>query len=64
MSKSDKYTGNVELIDGLIPTNNEDFPLMDAHYVMVADGTRLDDKLEKLVDEVLSKLPYAEEVSV
>lgn len=64
MGKSDKYTGNVELIDGLIPAEGRDFPLMDAHYVMVEDGTRLDDKLDNLVEEVLRQLPYAEEVSV
>lgn len=64
MAKSDKYTGNVELFDGLIPKNNQDFPLMDAHYVMVEDGTRLDAKLEGLVDEIIKKLPYIEEVGV
>lgn len=64
MAVSDKYTGNVQMIDGLIPANGQDYPLVDAHYVMVEDGTRLDAKLSKLVEEVLSQLPYAEEVSV
>ena len=64
MAKSENYTGNVELIDGLIPAEGRDFPLMDAHYVMVEDGTRLDEKLSNFVKEVLSQLPYAEEVSV
>lgn len=45
MAKSEQYTGNVELVDGLIPANNLDFPLVDAHYVMTEDGTRLDEKL-------------------
>lgn len=48
MAKSEQYTGNIELIDGLTPANNNDFPLMDAHYVMTEDGTRLDDKLESM----------------
>lgn len=64
MAKSENYTGNVELIDGLIPANGEDFALMDAHYVMTEGGTRLDEKLNGIVEEVLNALPYAEEVSV
>ena len=63
MAKSSDYTGNVELIDGLIPANNQDFPLVDAHYVL-SDGVRLDKRLEGLADEIMKKLPYAEEVSV
>ena len=42
-----KYKFTVDLISGLRPKNNADFPLVKAHDVQVAeDGTRLDEVLE------------------
>ena len=45
MAKFANYTGNVELIDGLIPANNQDFPLVDSHFITVQYGERLDEAL-------------------
>lgn len=65
MAKLNSFKGSVNLISGLIPKNNGDFPLMQAHDIVVDEqGKRLDDKLEGIVEEVLKALPYAEEVSV
>lgn len=63
MAISNDYKGNLELFDGVIPINGQDFPLMDAHHIL-SDGIRLDVRLNNLVNEIMSKLPYAEEVSV
>lgn len=42
----ENYKGTIDLISGLRPKNGKDFPLMQAHDIMVAeDGTRLDEKL-------------------
>ena len=49
MSKLNNYIGSVDLISGLRPKNNRDFPLMEAHDIVVdEEGTRLDEKLEAL----------------
>lgn len=41
------YRGSIELISGLTPANNQDFPLMESHAIQVDDeGTRLDEVLE------------------
>ena len=37
------YTGSVELISGITPKNNGDFPLVDAKDVRIDDNTRLSD---------------------
>ena len=42
------YTGSIDLISGLRPKNNGNFPLIDAKAVYVDDDTRLDAALEKL----------------
>lgn len=44
-----KFKGTVELIGGLTPKNNGDFPLVEAKDIQVDDiGTRLDQKLQEL----------------
>lgn len=44
-----EFKGTVELIGGLTPKNNGDFPLMTAKDIQVDDdGTRLDTRLEEL----------------
>ena len=37
---------SIEMISGLTPKNNSDFPLLRAHDVEVEDGVRLDDRLQ------------------
>lgn len=37
-----EYTGSIELISGIKPKNNGDFPLVNAKDVLMPDGTRLD----------------------
>lgn len=46
------YTGSIDLISGLRPKNNGNFPLIDAKAVYVDDDTRLDAALEKLENEL------------
>lgn len=44
-----EYKGSVELIGGLTPKNNGDFPLVSSHHVQVDDtGKRLDEKLNEI----------------
>lgn len=44
-----EYKGTVELIGGLTPKNNGQFPLVDAKDVQVDDtGKRLDEKLKEI----------------
>lgn len=44
-----EYKGSVELIGGLTPKNNGDFPLVSARHVQVDDtGKRLDEKLNEI----------------
>lgn len=51
MAKLLNYTGSVELADGVKPKNNGDFPLMEAHDIMVDNnGKRLDVALEELAN--------------
>jgi hypothetical protein len=46
-----EYKGSVELIGGLTPKNNGDFPLVSARHVQVDDtGKRLDEKLTEIGD--------------
>lgn len=55
-----KCKGSVELISGSTPTNNQDFPLVDAHYVQIDDeGQQLDEKLDRLEDSVAGFTRYA-----
>lgn len=53
----------VEIQSTMKPKNNGEFHLIEACDVDV-NGTRLDKKLEGLVDEVIKKLPFVEEVGV
>lgn len=39
------FVYSIEMISGLTPKNNADFPLIRAHDVEVDDGVRLDDRL-------------------
>lgn len=49
MAKLSNYMGNVELVDGLIQKNNENFPLLEANAVLVGDNDkRLDTELEEI----------------
>lgn len=49
MARLSIFKGSVDLISGLRPKNNGDFPLMEAHDIVVDEsGTRLDEKLEKM----------------
>lgn len=46
MGKLTSYTGNVDIAWGFRPKNGGDFPLMEAHDIVVDEnGTRLDEKL-------------------
>lgn len=50
MAKCDSYKGSVEVVSGLVPKNGRDFPILDAHYILVGDGDqRLDDYLRELL---------------
>lgn len=49
MAKLPNYNGSIDLIAGLRAKNNGDFPLMEAHDILVDEnGKRLDEKLEEL----------------
>ena len=49
MAKLNNYTGSVELPSGLTARNKQDFPLMEAHSVVVDEnGTRLDGAIDIL----------------
>lgn len=44
-----EYKGSIELIGGLTPKNNGDFPLVSARHIQVDDtGKRLDEKLAEI----------------
>jgi hypothetical protein len=49
MSKLTNYNGSIELIAGVTQKNGLDFPLIEAHAVLVDEsGTRLDEKLQSI----------------
>ena len=48
------YTGTIDLISGLRPKNNGEFPLVNAEDVYVDDNTRLDTALDNLTDKFVS----------
>lgn len=59
MSKLKNFDGSVQIISGLIPKNNNDFPLMEAHSILVDEnGTRLDDVLGGLGDGAVCEHNY------
>jgi hypothetical protein len=52
-----EYKGTVELISGITPKNNGDFPLVNAKDVQMPDGSRLSDLESKVcfkTDETLT----------
>lgn len=52
MANLESYTGSIEIISGLKPKNNGDFPLVEAHDIQVReDGTRLDEVLDELKND-------------
>lgn len=53
MSKLPNYTGTIKLISGLTQANGQDFPILEAHSIVVdEDGTRLD----SIVSDVHNKM--------
>jgi hypothetical protein len=59
MSKLNNFKGNIELISGLTPKNDNDFALLEAHAIQVDEkGTRLDETLVS-VDNKLTSLEGA-----
>lgn len=46
MARLTNYTASVEIQSGMKPKNNQDFPLMEAHDIVVDEnGTRLDEAI-------------------
>lgn len=46
-----EYSGSIELISGITPKNNGDFPLVNAHDVQInSDGQRLDEILLEILE--------------
>ncbi len=53
MAQLSSYKGSIDLISGLRPKNNGDFPLMEAHDILVDDSnTRLDEKLSLIASNI------------
>ena len=49
----DNYKGSIELISGLTPKNNGNFPLLNTEQIQAkSDGTRLDKVLENLNSDI------------
>lgn len=65
MSKLPNYTGTIKLISGLTQANGQDFPILEAHSIVVdEDDTRLDtiveqvsNKMDKFGKLTVSKVP-------
>ena len=65
MSKLPNYTGTIKLISGLTQANGQDFPILEAHSIVVdEDGTRLDsivsdvhNKMDKFGTFTVSNIP-------
>ena len=61
------YTGSVDLISGLRPKNNGDFPLVHAKDVYIDDDTRLDAFITSLlatITDLTQRVEALEEGSV
>ena len=56
MGRLDSYNGSIELISGIKPKNSNDFPLVEAHDVLVGENNR---RLDNAVDD-LDNLVYVE----
>lgn len=53
MGKLDTYKGTIEVNAGLKPKNDNTFPLMEAHDIVVdEDDKRLDEKLEEITSDI------------
>ena len=49
MSKLDSYKGTIEVNSGFTPKNDNSFPLMEAHDIVIDDNdTRLDERLDSI----------------
>lgn len=48
-----EYNGSIELVSGITPKNNGDFPLVNAHDVQTnSNGQRLDEALLQLLEMI------------
>ena len=57
MADLENYKGTIDLIAGLRPKNNGNFPLMQAHDIVVDEnGTRLDEYLTENIGEIAELL--------
>lgn len=52
MSKLSNYTGTIKLISGLTQANGQDFPILEAHAIVVDDN---DTRLDTIVEAVQNK---------
>ncbi len=43
--------GKIQVIADLEPVNNQDFPIVQDHYVLMSDGSRLDDHLGHVTED-------------
>lgn len=62
-----EYNGTIELISGLVPKNNGDFPLVQAKDVAMPDGSRLSDMTSgayPIVDASTTEIPSIEDGTV
>ena len=55
------YAGSVTIVDGLVPVNSQDFPLVNARHVYVDDNTRLSDFVETVTGQIddINYIPIA-----
>lgn len=53
MSKLSNYTGTIKLISGLTQANGQDFPILEAHAIVVDDN---DTRLDSIVSDVHNKM--------
>jgi hypothetical protein len=61
MAKLENFKGNIELISGITPKNENDFSLVDAHYVQVDEtDKRLDEKLQELAGAATTDKIFAD----
>jgi hypothetical protein len=57
MAKLENYNGSIEVVAGFKQKNDNDFPLMEAHSIVVDDDeVRLDEKLLKIDDKIEAEI--------
>lgn len=61
MSKLSNYTGTIKLISGLTQANGQDFPILEAHAIVVDDS---DTRLDTIVEQVSNKMDEFGELTV